>query len=135
MRNSNVPPFSRIFFAALILFIGGAAGLAAVIFFTEPLLAPRWLAFFFLTLLASGLMLPVVQVFQRRVARAPVAETVLVREALFFAIFVDLLVWLQLGRVLNGLLAILMAGGFIVLELLLRMAETALFKPDADADE
>ncbi len=107
----------------------------AIIFFTEPLLAPRWLAYFFLTLLASGLMLPVVQVFQRRIARAPVAETVLVREALFFAIFVDLLVWLQLGRVLNGLLAILMAGGFIVLELLLRMAETALFKPDADADE
>lgn len=135
MRNSNVPPFSSIFIAAFILFVVGAVGLASVIYFTEPLLAPRWLAYFFLTLLAAGLMLPIVHVFQRRIARSPVAETVLVREALFFAIFVDLLVWLQLARVLNGLLAILMAGGFIVLELLLRMAETALFKPDADADE
>lgn len=109
--------------------------MATVIFFTEPLLAPRWLAYFFLSQLTTGLMLPVVQVFQRRIARSPVAETVLVREALFFAVFIDLMVWLQLGRVLSGLLAILMASGFILLESLLRMAETALFKPDVNAEE
>jgi hypothetical protein len=135
MKNSFLPPFSRVFSAAIILFICGTAGLAAVVFFTEPLLAPRWLAYFFLTLLATGLTLPFVQIFQRRIAKAPVTDSILVREALWFGVFVDLVVWLQLGRVLNGLLAIFLAGGFIILEVLLRLAETALFKPDASPDE
>jgi len=135
MRNSFLSPFSKILTAALILFIGGLVGLAAVIFFTEPVLAPRWMAYFFLTLVASGLVLPLFFFFQRRIAKSPVSDAVLIREALWFWIFMDLVVWLQLGRVLNGLLAIFLAGGFIILEILLRMAETALFKPDTFRDE
>lgn len=135
MKNSLLAPFSRVLFAAIILFVCGLAGLAVVIFFTEPLLAPRWLAYFFLTLLAAGLSLPFVYIFQRRIAKAPVPDSILVREALWFGVFVDLVVWLQLGRVLNGLLAVFLAGGFMILEVLLRLAETALFKPDASPNE
>jgi hypothetical protein len=135
MHNPYLSPFSRIIVAALILSLCGLAGLVVVIFFTEPLLAPRWLAYFFLTLLATGLVLPLAHIFQRRIATAPVPDAVLVREALWFGIFIDLVAWLQLGRVLNGLLAVFLAGGFIILEMLLRMAETALFKPDAAPDD
>lgn len=135
MRNSFLPPFSKVISAAILLFICGLAGLAVVIFFTEPLLAPRWLAYFFLTLLATGLTLPFVYFFQRRIAKAPIADSILVREALWFGVFIDLVVWLQLGRVLNGLLAVFLAGGFVILEVLLRLAETALFKPDDNSDE
>lgn len=120
---------------AFILTFLGLTGLAVIIFFTEPTLGPRWLAYFFLTLLASGLILPFVHIFQRRIAKSPVADSVLVREALWFGIYVDLIIWLQLGRVLNGLIAIFLAGGLIVLEVLLRMSETALFKPDEYPDE
>lgn len=121
--------------AAVILFLGGLAGLGVVIFFTEPVLAPRWMAYFFLTLAAAGLMLPFVHILQRRLAKAHVSDSVLVREALWFGVFIDLIIWLQLGRVLNGLLAIFLAGGFIILEVLLRLAETALFKPDENTNE
>ena len=120
---------------AFILTFLGLTGLAVIIFFTEPTLGPRWLAYFFLTLLASGLILPFVHIFQRRIAKSPVADSILVREALWFGIYVDLIIWLQLGRVLNGLIAIFLAGGLIVLEVLLRMSETALFKPDEYPDE
>jgi hypothetical protein len=135
MHNPFLSPFSKVLTAALILSLGGLTGMAVIIFFTEPVLGPRWLAYFFLTLLTSGLVLPFVHVLQRRIATSAVPDSVLVREALWFGIFVDLIVWLQLGRVLNGLLAVFLAGGFIVLEMLLRLAETALFKPDAFLDE
>ncbi len=135
MKSSFLSPFSKILITALILVFIGLAGLAVIIFFTEPTLGPRWLGYFFLTMLASGLVLPFVHIFQRRVAKQPVADGILIREALWFGIYVDLVAWLQLGRVLNGLIVIFLGGGFIVLEVLLRMSETALFKADENPDE
>jgi hypothetical protein len=135
MQGRLLSPFSKILITALILVFVGLTGLAVIIFFTEPTLGPRWLAYFFLTLLACGLSLPFVHIFQRRIATQPVADGIIIREALWFSIYVDLIVWLQLGRVLNGLIAIFLAGGFIILEILLRMSETALFKPDESPDE
>ncbi len=135
MKNAFLSPFSKILITALILAFIGLSGLAVIIFFTEPTLGPRWLGYFFLTLLASGLVLPFVHIFQRRIAKQPVADSVLIREAIWFGIYVDLVAWLQLGRVLNGLIFIFLAGGFIVLEVLLRMSETALFKVDENPDE
>ena len=135
MQSQFISPFSKILITALVLAFIGMTGLVVIIFFTEPTLGPRWLAFFFITFLACGLILPFVHIFQRRIAKQPVADGILIREALWFGIYVDLIIWLQLGRVLNGLIAIFLAGGFIVLEVLLRMSETALFKPDENPDE
>jgi hypothetical protein len=135
MQKSFLSPFSKILMTAFILTFIGLTGLAVMVFFTEPTLGPRWLGYFFLTMLASGLMLPFVHIFQRRIAKQPVSDGVLIREALWFGIYVDLMAWLQLGRVLNALIAIFLAGGFIVLEVLLRMSESALFKADDNFDE
>jgi hypothetical protein len=135
MQKSFLSPFSKILMAAFILTFIGLTGLAVMVFFTEPTLGPRWLGYFFLTMLASGLILPCVFIFQRRIAKQPVSDGVLIREALWFGIYVDLIAWLQLGRVLNALIAIFLAGGFIVLEVLLRMSESALFKADENLDE
>ena len=135
MQSQFISPFSKILITAFILTFTGLTGLAVIVFSTEPTLGPRWLAYFFLTFLASGLILPFIHIFQRRIAKSPVADSILIREAIWFGIYVDLILWLQLGRVLNGLIAIFLAGGFIVLEVLLRMSETALFKPDENPDE
>ncbi len=135
MQKSFLSPFSKILLTAFILTFIGLTGLAVMVFFTEPTLGPRWLGYFFLTMLASGLILPFVYIFQRRIAKQPVSDGVLIREALWFSIYVDLIAWLQLGRVLNALIAIFLAGGFIVLEVLLRMSESALFKPDDNFNE
>jgi hypothetical protein len=135
MQKQFLSPFIKIITTAIFLAFIGLTGLLVIVFFTEPTLGPRWLAYFFLTLLACGLILPFVYIFQRRIAKQPLADGVLIREALLFAIYVDLIVWLQLGRVLNGLIAIFLAGGFIILEILLRMSETALFKADANSDD
>jgi hypothetical protein len=135
MRSPFLSPISKFLFTAIVLLVIGGGGLLVLFFFTEPTLGPRWLFFFFLTLVASAVTLPLVYLIQRRIAHQRVADGVIIREAILFGIFIDLMAWLQLGRVLNGMIAIFLAVGFIVLEVLLRLSETALFKPDESGDE
>lgn len=135
MKTSFLPPFSKIFLTSLILFLVGAGGLLILFFFTEPTLGPRWLMFFLLTLTASGLALPFAFLVQRRIASQPLGEGILVREALLFAVFIDLMAWLQLGRVLNWLIILFLAGGLFIIEFLLRISEKATFHADEGGDE
>ena len=67
---------------------------------------------------------------QRRFATRKVPGKVFVREGLLFGVFLSLLAWLQLGRILTNLIIIIIAVGFLVLEMLLRMAEKATFKAE-----
>jgi len=126
------PTFSKIFLTSVILIFIGGLGIAGLFYFTQPTLGPRWLFFFFITILVSGLSLPFVFILQRRISKNKISSSVLIREALWVAVFVDLIAWLQLGRVLNGLVFIFLFGGFVVIEILLRMSETAVFKPSGE---
>ena len=130
-----VPNFGKIFLTSLILVVLGAGGLIFIVFFSEPTLGPRWLFFFFLTICMTGLALPFAYILQRRIAKQYVPTNVLLRESILFAIFVDLLTWLQLGRILSNLMILILAGGFILLEFFLRMAEKATFQPESQDDE
>lgn len=131
----NVPPFGKIFLTSFILSGLGLGGLAFIFFTLEPTLGPRWLFFFFLTLAATGLGLPVVYLIQRRVASQYVPAPVLIREALLIGIFADLLAWLQIGRIASEIVVLLLAAGLVLLEFFLRMAEKATFRADEYAEE
>jgi hypothetical protein len=113
----------------------GGFGLFFIFLFLEPTLGPRWLFFFFLTLAAAGIALPLVYLVQRRLAKQYVPSRILVREAILFSIFIDLLAWMQIGRIISNLIILILAGGLILLEVFLRMAEKATFKADEYADE
>lgn len=133
--RSFLPPFGKFFITSLLLALIGGGGLIFIIFFTEPTLGPRWMFFFLLTLCAGGIALPFAYIIQRRLAKQYVSANVLLREAILFAIFVDLLAWMQLGRIISNLIILILAGGFMMLEVFLRMAENATFKPDETSDE
>ncbi|MBP9041316.1 MAG: hypothetical protein KBF64_06035 [Anaerolineaceae bacterium] len=122
--RKQLPPFRSILTTSIILTAIGLAGLVIVIFFTLPMLGPRWLLFFLVTLLFSGLALPVVYYFNLRFPSRPVASnTVLVREALWLGVYFDLILWLQFGKVLNFALAVFIFFGLAAIELLIRVAE------------
>jgi len=122
--RKQLPPFRSILTTSIILAAIGLVGLAVIIFFTLPTLGPRWLLFFLVTLLFSGLALPVVYYFNLRFPSNPVAgNTVLVREALWFGIYFDVILWLQFGKVLNFALAFFIFVGLAAIELLIRVAE------------
>lgn len=129
--TSSSPPVKTFFPAALFFNLVGWGGLFVVVVFTLPTVGPRWL-FFFLTVLAfTGLVLPAVAFLNRRFpATPPVTPTVILREALWFGIYVPTLLWLRIPRVLTPALALLFALGLGVAELLLRLRERSIWKAE-----
>lgn len=121
--------------SSLMLNIVGLGGLAFILLTLEPTLGPRWLFFFFLTIAGAGIALPAAYLIQRRVARQYVPAKVIIREAILFGVFLDLIAWLRIGRVISNLIILLVAGGLTLLEIFLRMAEKATFKADEYSDE
>jgi hypothetical protein len=130
MESHASPAVSRFVPAALILALVGWAGLVYLFFFTLPTLGPRWLFFFLGVLALTGSFLPVVAFLNRRFPSTPPPTPVIIlRQSLWIGIYGPTLAWLQIGRVLSPLLALLLAIGFILLEWLLRMREKSQWKP------
>ncbi len=122
MKSNTSPRVANFLPTALILFIIGWGGLIALTISTMPTVGPRWL-FFFLTVLAiTGTMLPIVAFLNQRFpSTPPPTALVVVRQSLWFAVYGATLLWLQMGRVLNPALAILLAIGLALIEFLLRL--------------
>lgn len=128
--------FFPVFITSMILILLGAVGLGGLFIFTVPTLGPRWLLFFLVTLFFSGIALPVIYYMHKRFPSYPrVTQVILVREALWFGIYVDIILWLQFGKVLNPALAIFIAVGLILIEFLIRMRERSRFLPDNTDDD
>jgi len=118
----------RVLPVGLILSAIGGTGLVFVFLNTQPFVGPRWLLFFFVSVLACGISLPLFTMVQNRFSKKKLSEGVLLRESILFAVYVDLLLWLQLGRVLTNAVILLLGIGFVLLEIFLRMSEKAVFK-------
>jgi hypothetical protein len=117
-----------LFAAALILIAIGWTGLYLLVATTLPTVGPRWLFFFLLVIAVTGTALPFVWLLHKRFGSAP--STVLLRQALWVALFAALLVWLQINRSLTLSLALLLGAGFIVLEWFLRLLERSAWRPN-----
>lgn len=116
----------------LILTLFGWIGLILVIILLLPTLGPRWLFYFFLILAISGSIMPVVYYLNKRFPSNPLAEkTVIIRQSIWFGAFAATITWLQMGRVLNTALGLILAGAFILIELLLRLWERSHWKTEA----
>jgi hypothetical protein len=130
MDSNTSPRVSAFLPAALFLFITGWSGLIALIITTLPTVGPRWLFFFLCVLAITGTMLPITAFLNHRFpSTPPPTPLVIVRQALWFAIFGATLAWLQIGRVLNPTLVILLAIGLGLIEFLLRLSEKSQWKP------
>jgi hypothetical protein len=131
MENQSTPvSVSSYLPAAAILMILGWGGLYATIVLTTPNGGTRWLFFFLLILAVTGTMLPLIAFLHRRFpSTPPVTHVVVIRQALWFGVFVATLAWLQIGRVLNPTLAMLLAVGLMIIEWLLRLRERSQWKP------
>lgn len=127
------PPLRRYSLASWILFMLGWGGLYILFDAVEPTQwQPLWLFFFLLMIGLAGFALPVVVFLNLRFpSDPPVPAGVLLREALWFGGYFPALAWLQLGRVLNPLIAILLLVGILLVEGLLRMREKSQWKPEA----
>ena len=127
---SEFPPFLPILFTGLALALLGGLGLFLTILFTVPTLGPRWLFFFLVPLTVSGLALPIAHFLNRRFPSHPMPNSgVLARQALWVGVYFDIALCLQMGSIFNLALAIFLAAGLVVIELLLRLRERSHWKP------
>ena len=117
-----------LFATALLLISIGWTGLYLLLATTLPTVGPRWLFFFLLIIAVTGTALPFVWVLHKRFGAAP--TSILLRQALWVALYVSLLVWLQVNRSLTLSLSLLLGVGFILLEWFLGLVERNVWRPD-----
>ena len=130
-QSVKSPSFKEFLPAFLILLAAGGGGLALVINLTLPTLGPRRLFFFFLVLLGAGAALPAAYFLNLRFPTTPPAErSVILREALWAGIFISLMAWLRMGRVLTFPLGVILAAVFVLIEVLLRLWDRSRWKPE-----
>ena len=129
MNSNSSPRVANFLPASILLFILGWGGLAVLIISTLPTVGPRWLFFFLCVVAITGTMLPFTAFLNRRFpSTPPPTNLVIVRQALWFAVYLSTLAWLQMGRVLNPALVILLAVGLGLIEFLLRLSEKSQWK-------
>ena len=129
MKSNTSPRVANFLPASILLFIIGWGGLAALIITTLPTVGPRWLFFFLCVMAVTGTTLPITAFLNRRFpSTPPPTNMVVVRQALWFAVYISTMIWLQMGRVLNPALAILLAIGLSLIEFLLRLSEKSQWK-------
>jgi len=130
VERNHPSAFSSVLVTSVLLILVGGVGLFLLFNLTVPTLGPRWLLFFLLTFLASGVALPFAYFINLRFpSNPPAPSSVLVREALFFGLYIDLVIWLQFGKVLNFAIAVFLLIGFGMIEFLLRWRERNRFSP------
>jgi hypothetical protein len=134
MDSTSSPPVRQFLPAAIFLAIVGWGGLFYVFFYTLPTVGPRWLFFFLSVLAVTGTCLPAVAYLNRRFPSVPPPTTaVVLREALWVGIYFPTLAWLQIGRLLTPVLALILLLGFLLIEWLLRLREKSQWNPDSGA--
>jgi hypothetical protein len=118
-----------------LLAVSGGGGILVLVILTKPELLYRWMFFFFFMLAVSGIMLPAVAYLHKRFeGDDPIDPGAIAREACFFGVYGNLILWLQLGHSLNPMLALLLALGFVLVEIFLRMNERSRWKPKDQID-
>lgn len=129
MRSDSFGNYLGLYLAAFILFLGGAVGLYQLIMFQIPTIGPRWLFFVVLVMAVTGLVVPFVHYLNRRFSRSLPPANVLFRQSLWVGIYAAILAWLQLGRALAPINALLILAGLVAIEVFLRLRERSRWTP------
>lgn len=122
--------------STLTLILVGSGGLAAILYFSVPLVWARWGFFLFGIMALTGLSMPVVYFFNQRFPSNPQAESnVIVRQAIWAGVYFATLAWLQLGRLVTLYVIFGLAVGIVAIEYFIRIREKANWKKPAIPDD
>jgi hypothetical protein len=120
------PTFRPFVFSTILLFFGGWGGLALLLNYSVPEVWPRWGFFALLILAGTGTNLPISYLINTVLPSTPPAEPyVIVRQSVFVGVYLALLAWLSIGRVLNLPMIVWLGLGLAAIEYLLRLRETS----------
>lgn len=124
---SRMPPdHIGVLAAGAVMMVGGWYGLYVLVTTTLPRVGQRWLFFMLLMMAVTGTVIPFVRYLNVRftpITVEPPAGGVIVRQSVWFGLFALTCAWLQIPRVLNLPIAVLVALAFLVIEIFLRARE------------
>jgi hypothetical protein len=119
VQDESLEVHGPVLVAAALLAGIGWVGLGVVVITMIPTLFPRWLFFALWLTALTGSAVPFVRLLHRRFARAgapPAPGGVILRQSLWVGVFGATCAWLQIGRVLSLLVALLLAVGLVAIE-------------------
>lgn len=124
MSDSPQYSYRGLMLSAVLLILIGWYGLYLLTHATLPYLGPRWLFYVLWISACTGTSLPFLWLLNRRFRTSkPAPPQVLLREGLLIGLYAAICLWLQLNRMLNLTLALLLAIGIFMIEWLLRLIE------------
>ena len=133
---STKPSFQPYILRTLILFLLGWGGLAALLYYTEATILPRWGMFASLTIALTATAFPIIYFISTRFDETPAEPSVLVRQAIWVGVYGSTLAWLQLAHLVTLYVILGLAGGLIAVESILRLRERARFRiPEMDDND
>ena len=132
---SETTSFRSFILPTLLLIFGGWGGVAALVYYIEPLVWMNWALFALLFLALTGTALPIVYFFHLRFSTQPPAgPRVIVRQAQWVGVYGLVLLWLRWGDLLTLWLTLGFAGGLLAIEWLIRLRERSRWSPPESDD-
>ena len=129
------PTFRPYLLSTLVMLFAGLGGLLILINASKPYLWERWLLYFMLVIAATGTALFPAWLFNTYVEKPAAPNNVFVRQALWLGVYLAVLLWLEMGRVLTFGMGLILGGAVIVIEYLLRVREKAQKPPAPEEPE
>ncbi len=131
MEDKDSLRFRTVLPITLILALPGWFGLIYLMTQTVPDLGNRWLFYVCVVFALTGSLIPVVAYLNRVIQPFGQATfEIVVREATMIGIYAGILIWLNKGQVLSFGLALILAVGLLLIELLLRLRNRSEWHPE-----
>ena len=133
--NKTPPDHTGMLIAALVLAIGGWVGLYYLVTTQIPRVGQRWMFFVLVQIAVAGTIMPILRYINVRltpITRMPPPSGVIVRQAVWFGLYVVTCAWLQIPRVLTVPMMFFLALAFVVIEVFLRSREIPNERYDID---
>lgn len=132
MEEKGSPPTKAIMPISLILAIPGWVLLIYLVTQTVPELTNRWLFYVAIVLSITGSSFPVVAYLNRIIKPfGPATFEIIIREGIMIGLYTAALLWLNKGQILTFGLALILAVGLILVEILIRLRSRSEWHPEA----
>ena len=132
MDSHDGPTTRTVLPISLILAVPGWIWLIYLVTQTLPDLGSRWMFFAAVMVAVAGSSIPIIAYLNRIIKLfGPATYETIVREGILVGLYAGILLWLNKGQILNFGVAIILAVGMLLVEILLRIRNRSQWHPNS----
>jgi hypothetical protein len=131
MDSNDGPTTRTVLPISLILAVPGWIWLIYLVTQTLPDLGSRWMFFAAVMIALTGSSIPIIAYLNRIIKLfGPATYEIVVREGILVGLYAGILLWLNKGQILNFGVALILAVGIFLVEVLLRIRNRSQWRPN-----